>query len=172
MRDLEIGFVEHVETTSEMDLDKNIKYKERILRGLVLKKYRQGLAECKDSKKGVAVYHWNPGSKKFFTMEQLWAWYKVDAIDGAGYIFTLLEGCAYFEKELWFKLGKSTWINHRITLQEHVKYNHNYILKLFRFIIFQYAEIIRKMHNLPKYLPLHLMKGGEYNEADWFVCDK
>ena len=65
MRDLEIGFVEHVETTSEMDLDKNIKYKERILRGLVLKKYRQGLAECKDSKKGVAVYHWNPGPKNF-----------------------------------------------------------------------------------------------------------
>ena len=48
-------------------------------------------------------------------------------------MFSGPERCAYFDKELWFKLGKSVWSKHRSNFQDHVKYIHNYIVDPFRF---------------------------------------
>ena len=72
MRDLTVGVFEHLETTPEMDVDKIIKYTERILIVTVLNKYRQVLEECKDLAKGTYGDHWNLGSAKSVTMKQFW----------------------------------------------------------------------------------------------------
>ena len=96
-----------------MDVYKKINYTESILLGSALKKYRQILAECKDSEKGIAGDHWTLESEKGVSMEQLWSWSKVGAINRAGYLFTGPERCVYFEKVLCFKLGKSMWRKHR-----------------------------------------------------------
>ena len=71
-----------------MDVDKSIKYTERILRVSVLKKYRQVLSECKGLTKGLYGYQWTLGLSKVFQMETFCIWSKVDAINGAGYLCT------------------------------------------------------------------------------------
>ena len=53
MCDLTVGVFEHIEITSRLDLDKRIKYIDRILRGPSLKQFRQVLLELKALKKGV-----------------------------------------------------------------------------------------------------------------------
>ena len=58
MRDLPIEVFEHLEKISPLDVDKGIKYMQRIIRGMGLNKYKQILAECKDSDKGIAGDHW------------------------------------------------------------------------------------------------------------------
>ena len=45
-------------------------------------------------------------------------------------------------------------------------------MKPFRVFIINYNERVREIHNLEKYLPPPLMKGQDYNEADWEVRDK
>ena len=40
MRDLTVGVFEHLDITSPMDVETNLAYMQRILRGDVLKKYR------------------------------------------------------------------------------------------------------------------------------------
>ena len=56
------------------------------------------------------------------------------------------------------------WRKHRSIFQYHVKYIHNDILKTFRFVILQYSECIREMHDLAKYLPPPSKKEDEYNK--------
>ena len=99
-------------------------------------------------------------------MEQFWAWDKLDAIGGAGDLFTIPYRCNYFEMELWFELGKIIWSKHWGTFQDHVKYIHNDIVKPFRFVIFHYSDFFHEMHNLPKYLPPPSMKVSEYDKSD------
>ena len=62
--------------------------------------YRQVMGESKESDKGIAGYQWTLRLVKVVSMEQFWDWAKLDAIDGAGYLFTGPECCAYFEKKL------------------------------------------------------------------------
>ena len=76
-------------------------------------------------------------------MKQFWIWAKVEAIDGAGDLFSGSELCAYFEKELWFELVNRMWRKHRSAIQYHVKYIHNDILNPFRVNIIQYKERFR-----------------------------
>ena len=64
------------------------------------------------------------------------------------------------------------WRKHRRTLQYHVKYICNGSVNPFRFVILHYSEQIHEMHNLANYLPPTSMKGREYDETDWNVCDK
>ena len=64
------------------------------------------------------------------------------------------------------------WRKHQSTFQDHVKYTHNDIVKPFSFSIPQFSEQVREMHNLAKYLPPPLMKGGEYNQEYWNVHNK
>ena len=74
-----------------------------------------------ESAKGLAGYQWNLGATKNVIMEQLWAWAKLGAINGVGDLFTGPERCNYFEKELWFELGNTTWRKHRRKFKGHVK---------------------------------------------------
>ena len=172
IRDVTVGLFRHLEITSKIDVDKRINYIERILRREALNKYRQVLSECKDLEKGIDVDQWNMGAAKNVTMEQVWDWAKVDAIDRVGYLFTGPDLCTYFEKEIWLELGKIMGRKHFITFQDHVKFIHNDIVMPFRVGILQYANHVRDMHDLAKYLPPPLMKGSEYYGADWTVHDK
>ena len=94
-------------------------------------------------------------------MEHFWDWAKVNAIDGAGDLFTGPEHCTYSEKKLWSELGKIIWRNHQNTFQDHVEYIHNNIVNPFRVVIIHYAERVREMHDLAKYLPPLSMKKQE-----------
>ena len=96
----------------------------------------------------------------------------MDGNDGTGYPINGEERCAYFEKEFWFKFGKSMWRKKRSIFQDHVKYLHNDIVNPFRVGITQYAEHVRDMHYLAKYLPPTLMKRDEYNQSYWAICNK
>ena len=104
-----------------MDVDKRIKYTERILRGGIAQKYRQVLPECKNLEKGLSRYQWTLISKENVTMEQLWNWSKLDNIERVVDIFTGPQHCTYFEKDLWFELGKIMWRKHRSIFQDHMK---------------------------------------------------
>ena len=117
----------------------------------MLNKYIQVLAECKELANGIAGDQWNLGLVKVVSMEQFRSWAKVDDINGVVYLFTGTERCAYFEKESWFNLGNIMSRKHMSTFQYHVKYIHNDIFKPFRVHILQYAERVRKMHDLAKY---------------------
>ena len=72
--------------------------------------------------------------------------------------------------ELWFSLGKFVWRNHRSVYQDHMKYICNDIVKPFKVKILHYADRVREMHNLAKYLPPPLMKGEIAEAANWTVC--
>ena len=52
MRDMGVGVFEHIEIASNMDVDKSIKYTERILILVALKKYRQFLAGARSWQRG------------------------------------------------------------------------------------------------------------------------
>ena len=113
MRNLTIRVFEHIEITYVMDVDVSIKHTERILRGTSLKKYQHILAGCKALAKGIYGGQWSLGSWKEFSMEQLWDWSNVYAIGILGYPISGSERCTYFDKELWFKLGKIMWRKNR-----------------------------------------------------------
>ena len=100
MRDLGFGVFKNLEITSVMDIYKRIKYTERIIRGSELKKYRHIMVKCKESEKGIVGYYWNLRLTKIVSMEKFWTWAKVDAINGAEYLFRGSDNCTYFEKEL------------------------------------------------------------------------
>ena len=80
--------------------------------------------------------------------------------------------CSNNEKDIWFKFGNIMWRKHRSILQEHIKYIHNYIVNNFWVGILHYAENVRKIHDLTKYLPPTSMKGREYDQADWNIHNK
>ena len=122
--------------------------------------------------KGIAGDKWTLVLAKRVTMEQFWYWYKVDAIDGAGNVFTGTERYNWFKKELWFELEKSMLRKHSPTFHYNVKFIHNDILKPFIVGILQYSERVRDMHDIAKYLRPLSINGGEYYEVDWDVCDK
>ena len=63
------------------------------------------------------------------------------------------------------------WINHRSSFQYHVKYIHYDILKPFSVSILQYAECVRQMHELDKYLTPPSNKGDIYDQSNWRVRD-
>ena len=68
MSNLTVRVFEHLETTSNLDIDKRINYKQIILRGTPLKKYKQVLAGYKDLEKGISGDQWNLGATKDVTL--------------------------------------------------------------------------------------------------------
>ena len=85
----------------------------------------------------------------------------MDRRTGTGYLINGEERYAYFEKDSWFKLGKSMWRKHQSIFQDHVKYIHNDIVKPSRVGIFYDNDWDYEIQNLDKNLPQTLMKGGE-----------
>ena len=83
---------------SKIDLDLTIKYTEKILRNLALKKFWQVLLACKETARGLAGNQWTPRSAKNVTKKQLWDWAKVDSVDSDDDPFTGAERCNKFKK--------------------------------------------------------------------------
>ena len=67
--------------------------------------------------------------------------------------------CFNFERELWFELVKCMWRKHQSVYQDHLKYIHNDIVKPFCIKIIRYANSVREIHDLAKYLPPPSTKG-------------
>ena len=51
------------------------------------------------------------------------------------------------------------WMKHRSVYQDHLKYVRNDIVKPLKVKILRYAEHVRDIHYLSKYLPTPSMKG-------------
>ena len=81
---------------------------------------------------------WTLGAANIVTMELLWSQDKVDRRDADGEPIRRSDQCDYFEKELWFGLGKIMWRKHCYIFQYHVKCMRNAIVGPFRVLIFQY----------------------------------
>ena len=61
-------------------------------------------------------------------------------------------------------------MKHRSVYQYHLKYIRNDIVKPFRVRILCYADRVREMHDLAKYLPPPSMNGKSYEAANWKFC--
>ena len=86
-----------------MVVDKMIKYTQRILKVMQLKKHKNVLAGRKASAKVLARDQWELGVTNDVNMEQFWTWEKTDALDGLGNMYLGPDRCRYFEKCIWFK---------------------------------------------------------------------
>ena len=53
-----------------------------------------------------------------------------------------------------------------------MKYVCNDIVKPFKVKILRYANRVREMYDLAKYLPPNLMKGKSATAANWTVCNQ
>ena len=93
MHNLTVGLFKRLEISSILDVDKVNKHTKHVIRGESINKHRQVLVECNDLSNYLSGYHWNMVSAKSVTMEQFWNWCKVNAINGAGDIFTGPEHC-------------------------------------------------------------------------------
>ena len=64
------------------------------------------------------------------------------------------------------------WEKHQIVYQDRMKYVYNDILKPFKVKIIRYAERVRDMHDLAKYLPPPSMKGDIAMADNWSIHNK
>ena len=58
MRNITVGVFEHLKINSPMDVDKRLSYKQRILRGAVLKKQKEIMVTCRQSAKALVGDEW------------------------------------------------------------------------------------------------------------------
>ena len=171
MRDLTVGVFERINITSPMDVEKRIAYTQHILRGSVLKKYREVLVTCRQSAKELAGDEWTFGKLTGLSTEDFWTWAKTYITGYDRHDYLARDKCVDFERELWFELGNCMWRKHQSIYQDHMNYVCNDTLKPFKIKILRYAERVSEMHDLAKYLPPPSMK-GETSEADnWTLCN-
>ena len=64
------------------------------------------------------------------------------------------------------------WRKHRSVYQYHIKYVHNDIVKPFKVKILRYAERMRDIHDLAKYLPPPSMKVDIAMAYNWYARNK
>ena len=152
MRVINSGVFEKLEIPSPLDIDKRVNCTKRLLRWLVLKKYKDILTECKETLKGISGGQWMIGEVKDGTMDRFWTWEKINRIDTYGTVYSGVDSCIDSGKDIWLVLGNIMWKKHRSVFQDHVKYIHNDIVKHSRVRIIQYAERALGMNDLAKYL--------------------
>ena len=136
----------------------------------MLKKYREVLVECRQSVKEPTGEEWNLGELKGLSADDLCTWAMTYTTVYDGHAYLVMDKCVNFERDIWFELGKCTWINNPSIYQDHMKYIRNDIVKPFCVRILRYAERVREMNDLANYLPPNLMKGRKYEAANWKVC--
>ena len=124
---------------------------------------------CRHLAKELAGDEWTLGKLTRLSAEDFWTWEKtyITGYDGDDYL--AWDKCVYFERELWFQLGKCMWRNHWSVYQDHIKYVCNDIVKPFKVKILHYAKRVREMHDQAKYLPPLSMKGASAMAANWNV---
>ena len=108
---------------------------------------------CKQSTKELASDEWILGDLSGVSIEDFWTWAKLDTIGYDGYAYLAINKCVDSESELWLELGKCMWRKHQSVYQDHMKYVRNDIVKPFKVKTLRYAERVRDMHELAKYLP-------------------
>ena len=159
MHNLTVGVFEHLDITSPMDVDNSLAYTQRILRGFALKKYQEVLVTCRLLAEEFAGDEWTLVKLNGLSAEDFCNWAKTDTMGYDGHDYLNMDQCFYFNRELWFELGKCMWRKHRSVYQYHINYVRNDIVKLFKVKILRYTECAREIHDLAKYLPPYLIKG-------------
>ena len=172
MHNLSVGVFDQLDTTSPMDMDKMVAYNQRILRGAALKKYIEVLVTCRQLARELAVYEWNLCKVAGLSAEDFWNWDNTDTMEYDGHIFLARDKFIDFERDLWFELGKCMWRKHRSIYQDNMKYICNSIVNPFKVKILRYAEHVRDIHDLAKYIlpPLRKVKSAEADNLT--VCNQ
>ena len=125
--------------------------------------------KCKQSEKDIAGDEWNLGKLIRLSEEEFWTWGKTDTTGYDRHDYLALGKCVDFERELWFELGECIWRKHRSVYQDHMKYVRKYIVELFKVKIIRYAERMREMYYLYKYLPPPSIKGKSAEADNWTI---
>ena len=139
---------------------------------LRLKKYGEVLVTFRQSAKELGGDQWTLGDMTGLAAEGFWTWSKTDTTGYDGHPYLDREKCVEFDKELWFELGKCMWMNHWSVYQDHMKYVHNNIVKPFKVKFIYYANRVREMHEIEKYLPPILMKRENAMAANWMTTQR
>ena len=84
MSDLTSGVFGNLGITFTMDVYQRLSYRQSILRGAALKKYKTVLLQCKQLAKNLAGDIWTFGNMKELSTDKLWSWDKSDRIGYAG----------------------------------------------------------------------------------------
>ena len=103
--------------------------------------------------KELAGDEWTLGDLSGVSTEDFWTCAKTDTIGYDIHPYLDIDKCVNFERDLWFELGKCMWRKHWSVYPDHMKYVCNDIVKPFKVKILCYAESVREMHDLAKYLP-------------------
>ena len=82
MRNITVRVFKHLDITSDIDVDKKIKYTQRIFRETEVKKPKQVFSWCKESVNGLSRDQWSKVVMKDVAMKQFWTWANIDNIDG------------------------------------------------------------------------------------------
>ena len=123
----------------------------------------------RQSSKELAGDDWNLRELAGISAEKLWNWYKKDTTGYDGHEYLTWDKCIEFNRELWCELGECMWRKHQNVYQDHMKYICNDIVNTLKVKILYYAERVREMHELAKYLPPPSMKGEIYEAANYTV---
>ena len=78
MRNLTVRVFEHLNITFPMDVENRLSYTQRILRGAVIKKYREVLATCRQSAKELVGDECTLRELTGLSVEYFWTWAKTD----------------------------------------------------------------------------------------------
>ena len=81
-----------------MYVEKRLAYKQHILRGSVLKKYREVLVTCRQAAKELAGDKWNLGKLAGISAEAFWNWSKTDTTGYDGNPFLAQDKCINFNR--------------------------------------------------------------------------
>ena len=131
-----------------MDAENRLAYKQRVLRGDALKKYRQVLITCRKLANEIVGDEWTLRNLTRLSAEDFWTWKKTDIKGYDGHYYLARDKCVDLERYLWFEFGKCMWRKHRSFYQDHMKYVCNDIVKPFKVKILRYVARLRGMHDL------------------------
>ena len=124
---------------------------------------------CRQLVKELVGYAWTIGELTGISAEDFWTWAKMDTTGYDGHYYLVGDKCVDLERGLWLELGKYIRRKHRSIYQDHMKYVRNDIVKPFKVKIIRYAERVREMNDLAKYLPPPSMKGESAMSYNWNV---
>ena len=105
----------------------------------------------------------------WISKEDFWTWANTDTTGYDRHPYLSNDKFFDFDRDLWLELVKFMGRKHRSVYQDHINYVCNDIVKPFKFKILCYAERVREMHDLAKYLPPPSMKGESKMAAKWSV---
>ena len=140
---------------------------QRILKGAALKKYREVLVTYRHSAKELAGDEWTLGEITGLSKKDFWTRANTDTTRYDGHDYLARDKCVDSKRDLWLELEKCMWRKHRSVYQDHIYYVCKYSVKPFKVKILCYAERIRDMYDLDKYLPPPSMKGEIAKADNW-----